>query len=103
VSIANDPLVLGHSDVSLDNFLYNPHTGEVWIVDCGHINVVTLSLASYAFHTTADAFVQAAAQRLSLTISQPLLKELGLAAEIIGQSGVSSLGGFRLQISASGL
>ncbi|KAG8893846.1 hypothetical protein FRB99_001672 [Tulasnella sp. 403] len=36
ISIADDPLVLGHSDINLDNLLYNPDTDEFWMVDYGH-------------------------------------------------------------------
>ncbi|KAJ6450509.1 hypothetical protein C8R45DRAFT_758890, partial [Mycena sanguinolenta] len=50
VSLANEPLVFTHSDITLDNFLRDLPTRRIWLVDCGHINVLPASFFTFHLH-----------------------------------------------------
>ncbi|KAG5641160.1 hypothetical protein DXG03_005876 [Asterophora parasitica] len=91
VSFADEACIFSHSDVSLDNFLWDPATQRVWLTDCQHINVLPESFCSFYLHTSTDPIVQA----VSAALNFPTSSQLGLlksANGIVIQSGTSSFG-----------
>ena len=76
------------SDVSLDNFLWDPVTKRVWMVDFQHVNTVSFlpeSFASFYIHNT-DSFVRAVGEKINFPVSS----QLGLlqSAAIIGHQEI---------------
>ncbi|KAJ6506709.1 hypothetical protein C8R45DRAFT_1208720 [Mycena sanguinolenta] len=74
VSLADEPLIFAHSDISLDNFLWDPPMQWVWLVDCGHINVLPPSFFSFYFHcyNQSDPLVAPFAAALDFPVSAQL-------------------------------
>ena len=93
VTLADERLLIGHSDINLDNFLYDSLTGQVWMVDYQHVNVLPESLVSFAMHLTTDAFVKAVAEKVDFSQSTKL-ELLELAAISVMQSANKTLGRF---------
>jgi hypothetical protein len=92
VTFANERLLIGHSDINLDNFLYDPLTGKVWMVDYQHVNVLPESFVSFAMHFNPSRFGEAVAEMVDFPRSTKL-EVLELAAIIVMQSGNGSFGG----------
>lgn len=91
VTLANERLLISHSDINLDNFLYDPVTGQVWMVDYQHVNVLPESFVSFALHVATHAFAKAVAEKVDLPQSTQL-EDLELAAIIVMQSANKTLG-----------
>ncbi|KAJ7214248.1 hypothetical protein B0H12DRAFT_367766 [Mycena haematopus] len=91
VSFANEALIFSPSDISLDNFLWDPPTRRVWLVDCQHINILPESFFSFYLHNSADPVVRAVAVALDFPVS-PQLGLLEAAAGIVMQIGNSAFG-----------
>ena len=91
VALANERLLIGHSDIELDNFLYDPLTGRVWMVDYQFVSVHPESFVSFAMHYDTYPFVKAVAEMVDFPRSTKL-EDLGLAAIIVGMSGNRPLG-----------
>jgi len=91
VTLANERLLIGHSDINLNNFLYDPVTGRVWMVDYQYINVLPESFVSFALHVTTHSFVKAVAEKVDFPQSTQL-EQLELAAIIVMQSANKTLG-----------
>ncbi|CAA7269339.1 unnamed protein product [Cyclocybe aegerita] len=72
VYLKTEAHLLCPSDVSLNNFLWDPVTERVWMIDCQHVNVLPQSFASFYFHHTTDPFVKAVAERINLPVSSQL-------------------------------
>ncbi|KAF7328848.1 Protein kinase-like domain [Mycena venus] len=82
-----------HSDISFDNFLYDPATGRVWMVDFQHVNVLPRSFFSHYLHYSPWAGVVAKAVEAKLGFPRsPHLDLLALANALIGRSDYSSFG-----------
>lgn len=94
VTFANERLLIGHSDIDLDNFLYDPVTGRVWMVDYQYVNVLPESLVSFAMHVPTHSFVKAVAEKVDLRQSTQL-EQLELAAILIMQSANKTLGDYQ--------
>jgi len=91
VSFADEACIFCPSDISLDNFLWDPVTQHVWLTDCQHINILPQSFFSLYLHSSTDRFIKAVAARVGFPVSS----QLGLlesAAGIVVQSGKSSFG-----------
>jgi len=91
VTLANERLVIGHSDINLNNFLYDHVTGRVWMVDYQYVNVVPESLVSFALHVTSHSFVKAVAEKLEFPQSTQL-EQLEPATISVMQSANKTLG-----------
>ncbi|KAJ6598512.1 hypothetical protein B0H10DRAFT_734251 [Mycena sp. CBHHK59/15] len=85
------PLQFCHSDISPDNFLIDPVTLEVWLVDAQHISILPEPFASFALYTTATPFIAEVAARMNLE-PWPHLNDLARAAQLIQMSADKSLG-----------
>ena len=75
----------------MQNFLINPDTLEVWLIDVEHINILPSPFASYALHAISDDFINAVADRVELERWRHL-DNLVRAAQLLVQSGDKSLG-----------
>jgi len=72
VTLANERLLIGRSDICLNNFLYDPVAGWVWMVDYRYVNVVPESLVSFALHVASDTFMKAVAEKVDFPQSTQL-------------------------------
>jgi len=79
------------SDITLENFLYDPETQRVWMVDCQHVNVLPQSFFSFYLHRSGGPFVRAVAAKIDFPVSSQL-DLLETAAIIVLQSGNGPLG-----------
>ena len=86
-----EALLLCPSDVPLNNFLWDPVTKQVWVIDCQHVNVFPQSFASFYFHCNTDLFVEVVAEKIDFPVSSQFAL-LESAAVIVMQSGGSSFG-----------
>ena len=93
VSLADEPLMFTDSDITLDNFLRDPSTRRIWLVDCQDINVLPSSFFSFYLHrwSRTDPLVRAVAAAFDFPVSEKL-RLLGAAAAVVMQSGDSSFG-----------
>ncbi|KAJ6510940.1 hypothetical protein C8R45DRAFT_1207734 [Mycena sanguinolenta] len=91
VSFALEPLIFTHSDITLDNFLWDPSTRRIWLIDCGHISVLPTSFFSFYLHLEYDPLVSPIAAALDFPLS-PHLRLLHAAATRIMQGGNSCFG-----------
>ncbi|GBE83387.1 hypothetical protein SCP_0504350 [Sparassis crispa] len=80
-----------HSDIREPNFLYNPETGELSLIDFQHVGILTTSFVSYALHGSNDTFVRDMAARITFP-KLVQLPAMGCAASILMQFGGSNLG-----------
>jgi hypothetical protein len=90
VDLKTEARILCPSNVTLNNFHWDPVTERVWMVDFQHVNVLPQSFTSFYFHT-ADPFAKEVAERIDLPVSSQL-SLLVQAAIIVMQSGNTSLG-----------
>ncbi|KAF8214039.1 hypothetical protein K438DRAFT_1750129 [Mycena galopus ATCC 62051] len=86
VSFADEAHIFCHSDISLDNFLWDPVTRRVWLTDCQHINVLPRSFFSFYLDGSTKPLIQAVATTVDFPASSQL-SLLNSAAGIILQSG----------------
>ncbi|KAK7046115.1 hypothetical protein VNI00_007118 [Paramarasmius palmivorus] len=84
VNIADDPLVMVQDDIHPSNFLIDPETHEVTIIDFAGISALPRSFVSFTLYTTKDKFVAGVAQYLSWERFDSLLA-LAAAAGIYAQ------------------
>ncbi|KAJ7211613.1 hypothetical protein GGX14DRAFT_623160 [Mycena pura] len=91
VELRTEALIFSPSDITLDNFLYDPHSERVWMVDHQHVNVLPTSFFDYYIYASEDPFVQAVAAKIDFAPSAQRA-QLRLASAIVIQSGNSSLG-----------
>ena len=91
VSFRDERCVFSHSDISLDNFLWDPVTKQVWLVDCQHINVLPESFFSLYLHCNTQLFIKDVTAQLNLRPSSKLALLESASGSII-QSGNSSFG-----------
>ncbi|KAJ7489541.1 hypothetical protein FB451DRAFT_1225188 [Mycena latifolia] len=64
VKIASEPLVMVQGDITRYNFLIDPETLQVTIIDFGCISALPHSLVSFTLHTTRDEFIAGIAKSL---------------------------------------
>ncbi|KAJ6456955.1 hypothetical protein C8R45DRAFT_569196 [Mycena sanguinolenta] len=74
VSLANEPVMFTHSDITFDNFLWDPSTQRIWFIDCQDINVLPASFFSFYLHrwSRTDPLVRAVAAALDFPVSEKL-------------------------------
>jgi serine/threonine protein kinase len=56
VEISNEPLVMVHGDIKPCNFLIDPKTLRVTIIDFGGISALPRSFVNFTMHATRDEF-----------------------------------------------
>ncbi|KAG9008173.1 hypothetical protein FRB93_006741 [Tulasnella sp. JGI-2019a] len=79
-----------HSDIRATNFLINPETWELTIVDLEHVGILTTSFTSYALHGPEHPFVRDMVARIDFPESKQL-PAMSRVACILVQSGGSAL------------
>jgi hypothetical protein len=85
--------ILCPSDISLDNFLYDPETERVWMVDCQYVNILPQSFFSMHLDCSSP-FVQAVAAKIGFPESSQLDLLFSAAFNVL-QSGNTSLGAYQ--------
>jgi hypothetical protein len=90
VDLEAEERILCPSDISLDNFLYDPETERVWMVDFQHVNILSQSFFSMYLHCSSP-FVQAVAAKIGFPVSSQLDLLFSAAINVL-QSGNTSLG-----------
>ncbi|KAE9397349.1 hypothetical protein BT96DRAFT_921545 [Gymnopus androsaceus JB14] len=81
LNIAHEPLVMVQSDISPCNFLIDPETLHVTIIDFGGISVLPSSFVSLTLHVTRDTFIKGIAKFLGWERSENI-ETLAAAAGI---------------------
>jgi hypothetical protein len=94
VNLEAEERIFCPSDITLENFLYDPETQRVWMVDCQYVNVLPQSFFSFYLHGSSAPLVQAVAAKIDFPVSSQL-DLLGAAAFIVLQSGNSCFGEYQ--------
>ncbi len=79
VEISNEPLVMAPGDIKLPNFLIDPWTLQVTIIDFGGISALPRSFVSFTLYSTRDAFIARITEFLGWAWSDNLLAMGGAA------------------------
>jgi aminoglycoside phosphotransferase (APT) family kinase protein len=95
VDFSDEPLVMNHDDIELRNFLIDPETKQVTIIDFGHINVLPRSFVSHTLHHPRTDFIKKIASFLSWERSKNL-SAMGAAGGIFGLMSGRALGTLHL-------
>jgi serine/threonine protein kinase len=91
VDFSDEPLVMNHGDIKPCNFLIDPNTSQVTIIDFGDITVLPRSFVSFTLYSTRDKFIAGIASFLSWERSKNLLA-MGAAAGILSKMSGRHLG-----------
>jgi serine/threonine protein kinase len=82
---------MNHGDIKPCNFLIDPKTGKVTIIDFGDVTVLPRSFVSLTLHLTSDKFVTGIARSLRWEKSDNL-RAMGAAAGILLKMSGRTLG-----------
>ncbi|KAE9409669.1 hypothetical protein BT96DRAFT_1012611 [Gymnopus androsaceus JB14] len=88
LNIAHEPLVMVQGDINPRNFLIDPETLHVTIIDFGCISILPRSFVSFTLHATRDNFINGIAKSLGWERSEnleALVAATGIYAQMAGK------------------
>ncbi|KAJ7788108.1 hypothetical protein B0H14DRAFT_3577920 [Mycena olivaceomarginata] len=59
IDLTSAPLAIYHSDISMGNFLLDPATQRVWLIDFEHVGAFPLAVRAFVLYNTGSAFAAA--------------------------------------------
>ncbi|KAJ7326363.1 hypothetical protein DFH08DRAFT_337999 [Mycena albidolilacea] len=92
IDFTSVPLAIYHSDISMGNFLLDPATQRVWLINFEHVGAFSLPFRAFALYNTGSAFAVAGCGDAARRRAGKTLTSIVHAANSLRMCGDESLG-----------